>query len=697
MAKKNIYLEKRIFLLFFLLSFLMVLILILIEWQLARYGIIQAENKEILELNSTFRSNLHNVYMERDLMLNSYFSDTAFQTAVKSENHEMTRSILLNATIPDNVHIIYYNQNEQRIIGEEWEFLEKQTEQIFRIPSSNYALSSYGNKFYLICFKEIYYEDFFYGFLVTLEDFNLSLIPQMKSGISYYLAPYPLMESSVNSEILKNKIDQFNQMIEDNRNKSLNNTLTRISTSKAFSFSICPFFETPSTLFIINYPREIYNFGQQSVFLFVLILLAVTIILIVIFGNWFSRTILFPIKTINQRMNEISLNPSRIEPLKRNYKGVLGDMLNTFNLMNRSLSKYSESLREYKLISDNLDSGFFWLDSKLRITLCNNSLFTILDIYSSEKLIGKSLNDFLKLNDNHLEILHKEGITLHEWQINTGKNRKYLLIKIMPVKKEKTLKFVGNITDITTKIEERTARQALELELIKSNKLAEIGRRIEGIVHNINSPLNTVLGYAQLTIKNQPENHDLIKILEAGKSISHIVKGVLNKSKLDSSSMERAININDLIKQELDLCNHNLFFKHYVDLEIELDEKLPAIDAVYGDISLCLANILNNAIESLEQRPEKKIWINTSANENMLIIEIKDSGEGIKSKNLDIIFEPYFSTKTKPGDKGSGFGLGLAISKNIISRYGGHIEVNSTVDHGSTFTIFLPFKEKGKS
>jgi signal transduction histidine kinase len=691
MAKKNIYLEKRIFLLFFLLSFLMILILIFIEWQLARYAIIQAEDKDINEVSFKLKNHLHEIYRERDVNLNSLISDPVFQSAAETKDFALMDSLLVKAEISGTYNISYYDQSQKQVLGEKWEFLDEQTEQIFSPAASNYSLSSYGGKFYFISYKYVYFKDLLYGYLVILEDLNLNSIPPLAPNLDYHFSAYPFLESSFNySEDIQDRFQDFNDMIRQNMSSNKTESVIRISASRALGFAMCPNFGEPSTVLVIDYPREVYNFGQQSVLFFVLILLAATIMLISLFGNWFSRSILFPIRTINQRMNDISLNPSKIEPLKRNYQGVLGEMLSTFNSMNKSLNKYSENLREYKLISDNLDSGFFWLDSELKITLCNNSMFTILDINSSEELIDKNLNDFLKLNDNHLSIMQEDGITLHEWEINTGKERKYLLIKIMPVKQAEHLKFVGNITDITAKIEERTARQALELELIKSNKLAEIGRRIEGIVHNINSPLNTVLGYAQLMKRNQPDNRDLDKIMEAGKSISHIVKGVLNKSKLDSSSMVRVININNLIKQELELCNHNLFFKHYVDLKVELDDNLPNIHAVYGDISLCLANIINNAIETLEKRPEKNIWIKTSANENNLIIEIKDSGEGIRSKNLDVIFEPYFTTKLKPGDKGSGFGLGLAISKNIAGRYGGNIEVESVIDCGSVFKIHLP-------
>jgi len=136
----------------------------------------------------------------------------------------------------------------------------------------------------------------------------------------------------------------------------------------------------------------------------------------------------------------------------------------------------------------------------------------------------------------------------------------------------------------------------LEIELIRSNKLSEIGARVEGIVHNLNSPLNTILGYAQLLKKSYPENTDIDKIIDSGKVISQSVKSLFRKIQEGSVSMKQPVDVNKVIRQEIELLRHNLFFKHHVTLSQNLADQLPTIMAVSGDVSLCLANILNNAI-----------------------------------------------------------------------------------------------------
>lgn len=152
--------------------------------------------------------------------------------------------------------------------------------------------------------------------------------------------------------------------------------------------------------------------------------------------------------------------------------------------------------------------------------------------------------------------------------------------------------------------------------------------------------------------------------------------------------MKQPVDVNRVIRQEIELLQHNLFFKHHVQLTQDLTENLPTILAVSGDVSLCLANIMNNAIQSLHDRPHKEIEIRTFLQNEMVAIEIKDSGIGMEENNFDVIFQPLYTTKKDKG--GSGFGLGLAISKKIVDEVGGTIVVSSEPNVGSVFTILFP-------
>lgn len=695
MANIKIDLEKRIFVMFFIITFLLVFTLILIEYQLARFGIRQNEDINIngaLTEYQIARTEINNQVLHE---MQRIAINPAFLDSVEKQEYDTVSDLLAKIDSSINIKNILILTNDKEIIyGNSWDLIDRYLADIFNKYSSSFHgqfYAGFGKKAYSIYYTPFYIDDNFAGLIINNKEFILSDLELEKYRTGYISTIEVSPEFDLSSNVLLKDRNYLVPSLKQRAENLINQDIVRYKSDMAYGMVIdYDINSKPSNVFILPYPRNVYLFAQQSVLIFTLILFALTVIMISLLGNWFSKTILHPIKEVSDKMDIISGDPTKNEPIKSNYVGVLGSLIKTFNFMNKSINEYSTNLREYKVISDNIDSGFFWLNSEFQIVISNMSLYKIFNIDEKTDIKGLNINDHLELNQKQLEIARTEGLALPQWEIFSGVAKKYVVLNIIPVESKSKICLVGTITDISTKINERLARESLEMELIKSNRLAEIGRRIEGIVHNINSPLNTILGYAQLMRKNNKESRDLEKIIEAGKNISHLVKGLLNKAKADSSSMIRPLDINELINQELELCNHNLFFKHYVDLELELGEKLPAVKAVYGDISLCIANVINNAIESLENRIDKFIKVKTYKDDEMLAISIEDTGQGIPIENREAIFEPYFTTKNRDGGKGSGFGLGLAISKNVVDKYDGRIELISEEDKGSKFIIYLP-------
>ncbi len=695
MANLKIDLEKRIFVMFFVITFMLVFTLILIEYQLVRFGIRQNED---ININGALTE-----YQVKRAELNNQTIQDMQIIATKPEMLQIFNQNQYNQ-IPEFLNSLDISINKKNMIiltkektivyGESWVLIDTYIDDIFEKYASSFHgqfYAAFGQKAYSIFYIPIYIEDNFEGLIIYNEEFFQSKL-SLESNLMGFIATVDLDSESIlyikkpwqDREVIAPIIARY---FDDNVRSKIIRYKSDTAYGIVYDFDIN---SEPSVLYILPYTRDVYMFAQQSVLFFTLILLAVTIIMISLLGNWFSRAILAPVQEVSKKMDVIANDPMKIDLIKKEYVGVLGSMVDTFNSMNKSVTKYSMNLHEYKTISDNTDSGFFWLDRDFKIKMCNNSLPKIFDCNDAKELIGKNINYYLDLKTGQLRAAQSDGLTLPQLEIFSGAAKKFILLNIMPVKSKSEISFVGTITDISSEVNERLARESLEMELIKSNRLAEIGRRIEGIVHNINSPLNTILGYAQLMRKNMQDSRDLEKIIEAGKNISHLVKGLLNKAKADSSSMVRPLDINELIHQELELCNHNLFFKHYVDLELDLAENLPAVKAVYSDVSLCIANVINNAIESLENRIDKFIKVKTYMQDELLAISIEDTGQGIPEENRAAIFEPYFTTKAKEGGKGSGFGLGLAISKNVVDKYEGRIELYSEINKGSKFIILLP-------
>lgn len=669
------------------------LILILIEWQLARFGINQYEDMDIRLTLSELKITRAEMNMEQQNFLQRLEIDKIIIEALQKGNKNLIKDHLTQNYQTDKINkLIICNKQRKYIFGEQWEFIDKYLSQIYRDISKEHSggfIGNYGNRLFQITYDPIFIsteKKELLGVLIIAENFdvnNLNLSTDSEVNLISY--DKTLSENTIPGNLT---VSDINNMIESMTEKKMEQAIKKFNIYNAAGIKI--FYDLtnkPTGVFIISYKRYVNQFVQQSILIFVLILLAVTLIMISLLGNWFSKTILIPVRNISNNMQDIAKNPSKLEPIEKRYSGVLGDMVTSFNTMNIALSKHGQTLREYKELTDNLDTGIFWLNHKFEVILYNPSFIKIMEM-NENHLIHQNLSRLIGLDKKQFAKLYKAPLTFSNLKIYPNKKLKYVALNISAVKHDASIKFFGSIIDVSKEIMETEARKSLELELIKSNKLADIGKRIEGIVHNINSPLNAVLGYAQLMKKDMKDNTDLDRIIEAGKNIAQTVKGLLTKVKQSNISIDRPIDINEMISQELEFCKHNLFFKHYVKLTTDFQKDIPNVTASYGDLSLCVANIINNAIQAIKDSIQKELTIRTYEKNKMVYTEITDTGEGIPDYNLNKIFETYFSTKV--GKSGTGFGLGLAITKSIIEKYNGEIKVNSKPDFGSTFTLILP-------
>jgi len=149
--------------------------------------------------------------------------------------------------------------------------------------------------------------------------------------------------------------------------------------------------------------------------------------------------------------------------------------------------------------------------------------------------------------------------------------------------------------------------------------------------------------------------------------------------------------LNDVCKEAAELCHDRIKTKHG-KLHLDLDPKLPKIQADPQGIHRCLLNLLTNAIDALDEDGGEVKISTQSQGENEVLITVEDNGAGIPEKIRQRIFDVFFSTK---GSQGTG--LGLAVTKKIIEEHGGAIEAESTPGQGSKLTIKLPAGQKADS
>ncbi|MBC8383657.1 MAG: GHKL domain-containing protein [Candidatus Cloacimonetes bacterium] len=699
MKKKKRGLQKQILALYFLFTFSLVFILIFSVWQLTKLGISEFEYERI----SRTLTNLKTLQLDYTNKLNNFTSEIVTNpdliTSIENQDPASIQSILNSYDDhPLASYMALFDANGTMLYGEDWELVESFLPEMLSLAKQNTTQgfsANFSNKIFYFAYAPLYsendHEKTFLGLFLNVSQITPSEIGAAQDP-QIFLLPFSV-PLNTEQEILKKIIPELDKKLPAVLKTKKRESVLRLNVETAVGLLInYNIFDEPASLIVYIYDREFNKFSSQSMIFFFLILAASSLVIVSFLSNWFSRKIMRPIKQISEKMQRVEKNPLGIEYIEDEYGGELSNMVSAFSSMNKSLVEYHKSLLEYKVLTDNIDIGVMWMDSKMNILICNPSAMDILELISRDEIIGKNLSEFIHLDEGLLSMAHEDSLTLPRLEINfPGKKKfvKFVILNIKAVDDTIGLRMVATITDITHEINEKRAREALEMEIIKSNKLAEIGRRVEGVVHNMNSPLNSILGYAQLIKKESKDNADLDKIIDAAKNISQSVKTLLRKVQQDNISMMRPIDINQLIGQELELLEHNLFFKHYVLLEKNLFKDLPTVKAVYSDISQSFTNLVNNAIEAMHDSKERNIWVRTYQTSDFIAIEVRDSGEGIEEKYQSKIFEPYYTSKKEKAQ--GGFGLGLAICKNIVERYGGYITVRSEQDKGSTFTIFLPY------
>ena len=229
-----------------------------------------------------------------------------------------------------------------------------------------------------------------------------------------------------------------------------------------------------------------------------------------------------------------------------------------------------------------------------------------------------------------------------------------------------------------------------------ASKLASIGRLAAGVAHEINNPLAIINEKAGLmkdileTSENIQGNKDKFLGLLSGifesvnrcRTITHRLLGFSRRMDVSHD----AINLNEAIKEVIGFLEKEILYRNIV-LTLNLKEDLPKAVTDRGQIQQVFLNIINNAVDAVEEGGQIEISSNKK-DEKTVRVSIRDNGMGIPKEKIKHIFEPFYTTK----EKGKGTGLGLSISYGIMQRLGGTMLVESEVHKGTTFIVEIPIK-----
>lgn len=346
-----------------------------------------------------------------------------------------------------------------------------------------------------------------------------------------------------------------------------------------------------------------------------------------------------------------------------------------------SAEKFSER------IVASLPSGLIAFDAAGRSLVVNTPGRTLLGV--DGRVLGESYETLLA---NHVELAEMVGDCLQrgtlyrrsevEARMHDGQLRR-LGATIAPIELPPDRGPRGALCLLTDITEVTELREQVALK----NNLESLGEMSAGLAHEFKNAIATLQGYAQLLQSlelNENAQVAAASLLNEVRGLATMVTAFLDFARPQPLHLEE-VDLQDLItdcKTELE----SLFQELRVDLVVT-SKGLVIVRADERMLRLALQNLMRNAAEAIpEDKTERKVVVTTSSDHQSALIEVRDTGTGLPTSNLQKIFIPFFTTKPK------GHGVGLALTHRIITEHGGTLNAANAVEGGAVFTIKIPLE-----
>jgi two-component system NtrC family sensor kinase len=234
-----------------------------------------------------------------------------------------------------------------------------------------------------------------------------------------------------------------------------------------------------------------------------------------------------------------------------------------------------------------------------------------------------------------------------------------------------------------------TGERQIQSKLLQTEKMAAVGQLVSGIAHELNNPLTSIMGYAQLLLGhglNPAQFSEAGKVFHEAERARRIVKNLLYFARENEPERMR-VDLNDIVERTLALRSYEMKVEDIL-IERDLEPDLPETMADPFQLQQVVLNLLINAEQALLQdRGKGVVRVRTRlADGNRIAVEVSDDGPGIPREILSRIFDPFFTTKPS----GLGTGLGLSIVYGIVKQHEGEVSVENLAGGGARFVVELP-------
>ena len=388
-----------------------------------------------------------------------------------------------------------------------------------------------------------------------------------------------------------------------------------------------------------------------------------------------------------------------------------------------AFQKLQESEKKYRELVENANSIIMRIDTKGAITFFNEYAQRVFG-YNAEQIIGQNVRDMFHILEDttrsHLDELLESMKQFPEkthsdesrnilkngqevwtvWTFRPVFNKNNDLVEIL---------CIGN--DITERKQAELDKHELQTRLQRSEKMEALGTLAGGVAHDLNNILSGIVSYPQVMLNRLPEDSNLRKpvltIQNSGKRAAAIVQDLLTLARRGVISMED-VDLNTVVSDYLKSPEYRVMKKNYLNVNVQtvLEEDILNITGSPVHLSKTVMNLVTNAIEAIDT--SGKVTVTTEnkyvddlingydqvANGDYVTLSVVDNGCGISKRDLERIFEPFYSKKVMGK---SGTGLGMAVVWGTVKDHSGYIDVRSEVGQGSRFTLYFPAARKTQS
>jgi two-component system NtrC family sensor kinase len=366
------------------------------------------------------------------------------------------------------------------------------------------------------------------------------------------------------------------------------------------------------------------------------------------------------------------------------YQGTLVDVTEK-RAMERQLRR-QEEFRQRLL--ESFPDLILVLDMKGQYTFVSARIRELLG-YGPEHLVGKNIDD-VENTSPELAALYRT--------VGTGKSSRTSCEygsrhhdgswRTMLGMASPLLDAEGKPAGVIISVRDMTMEKKLEQQIIQSERLAAMGQMIGGFAHELNNPLTSILGMAELLQEggvSEAARKQIGILHQQARRAAEIVQNLQYFARPPAPGKSQ-VNLNELVQRTVQMQTYPLR-KSNITVDFLQEPSIPAIVADPNQLMQVFLNLLLNAEQAIRESREKgTIRVRIGRNPDSVWIVFQDDGPGIAPENLTHIFDPFFTTR-RPG---RGTGLGLSICKTVLREHGGNIEAASAPGGGAVFTITLP-------